>query len=274
MHRPHPLTAEQRQYLALFGEDDLWVAPDFSIQPAQVVPTEPRAAPRAPHPQPTTVAAAASAPARTAPPPAARAPALVAPVPQRSSAQLDAIRTQMGDCRLCRLCEGRQRIVFGEGNPSARVLFVGEGPGADEDSSGRPFVGRAGRLLTDIIEKGMQLSRGEVYIANVVKCRPPANRDPEPDEIAQCLPYLQSQIAAVQPDVLVVLGKSAARGLLGHEGPMSRIRGQWQSYSLGERTIPVMPTWHPSYLLRTPEAKRETWQDIKQVLAKLGLPYG
>ena len=180
----------------------------------------------------------------------------------------------MGDCRLCRLCEGRQTIVFGEGNPKARVMFVGEGPGADEDASGRPFVGRAGRLLTDIIEKGMQLSRGEVYIANVVKCRPPGNRDPESDEINQCLDFLHRQIAAIRPEVIVVLGKSAARGLLNYEGPMGRIRGQWQGYRHGDLELPVMPTWHPSYLLRTPEAKRETWQDIKQVLAKLGLPYG
>ena len=164
----------------------------------------------------------------------------------------------------CKLHAGRTNIVFGVGNPDARLMFVGEGPGADEDEQGEPFVGRAGQLLTQII-KAMGLAREDVYIANVVKCRPPGNRNPEPDEIEACSPFLQAQIAAIGPTVIVALGKFAAQTLLQTETPISRLRGQF--HSLGG--VAVMPTFHPSYLLRNPAAKREVWEDMKMVMKKL-----
>ncbi len=171
------------------------------------------------------------------------------------------------DCRRCRLCEGRRQVVFGTGDPKAKLMFIGEGPGADEDAQGVPFVGRAGQLLTDIITKGMGINRADVYIANIVKCRPPDNRVPLPDEAAACLPYLKAQISAIQPKVLVTLGKTAVLHLLGVEAPITKVRGKWLQY--GE--IPVMPTFHPSYLLRNPAAKRDVWEDIQKVMAKLGI---
>ncbi|HUT56047.1 MAG TPA: uracil-DNA glycosylase [bacterium] len=178
------------------------------------------------------------------------------------------IRRELGDCARCPLAKGRTNIVFGDGDPFARVMFVGEGPGEDEDAQGVPFVGKAGRLLTDIIEKGMKLKRSEVYIANIVKCRPPGNRDPEPAEKDQCFPFLDKQIEAIRPRVIVALGKVAAHALLNVETPISRLRGNWHEY----KGIPVMPTFHPSYLLRNASAKREVWEDIKQVMERLGLP--
>lgn len=144
---------------------------------------------------------------------------------------------------------------------------MGEGPGADEDRLGEPFVGRAGQLLTDIIQKGMGLKRSDVYIANVVKCRPPKNRTPLPDEVAACLPFLEAQIAAVSPEVIVTLGGTALEALLGSQGPISRVRGRWLTW----RGVPLMATFHPSYLLRNPGAKRDVWQDIQAVMARLGL---
>jgi len=147
-------------------------------------------------------------------------------------------------------------------------MFVGEAPGADEDAQGVPFVGRAGQLLTKMIEAGMGLSRSDVYIANVLKCRPPGNRNPMPEEIASCRGYLEKQIELVSPKVLVALGKFAAQFLLGSEEGMMRMRGRWGS----DRGIPMMPTYHPSFLLRQPERKKESWEDLLQVLAKAGLP--
>lgn len=178
--------------------------------------------------------------------------------------RLQEIRADIGDCTRCKLHSGRTHIVFGVGSPSARLMFVGEGPGADEDVQGEPFVGRAGQLLTQII-KAMGFARDEVYIANVVKCRPPGNRNPEPDEIQQCEPFLHAQIAAIAPRVIVALGKFAAQTLLATETPISRLRGQFHSL----RDIDVMPTFHPSYLLRNPAAKREVWEDMKMVMARL-----
>jgi DNA polymerase len=178
--------------------------------------------------------------------------------------RLIAIRQELGDCTRCKLHSGRTNLVFGVGNPEATLMFVGEGPGADEDEQGEPFVGRAGQLLTQII-KAMGFAREDVYIANVVKCRPPNNRNPEPDEIAQCSPFLQAQIATIQPKVIVALGKFAAQTLLGVETPISRLRGQF--HELGDTV--VMPTFHPSYLLRTPAAKREVWEDMKMVMQRL-----
>ncbi len=201
------------------------------------------------------------------PKPPARTRAEAPATGQGGDGGLARIREEMGECRRCRLAEGRSQIVFGTGNPRARVLFVGEGPGADEDRVGEPFVGRAGQLLTDIIQKGMGLKRSDVYIANVVKCRPPENRKPLPDEMAACLPFLEAQIAAVSPEVIVALGATALEALLGRQAPITRVRGRWVDW----RGVPLMPTFHPSYLLRNPAAKREVWQDIQAVMARLGL---
>jgi uracil-DNA glycosylase len=194
-------------------------------------------------------------------------------VPVRESAgrilELREIRDEIGDCTRCKLHKGRTNIVFGVGDPHAGLMFIGEGPGADEDLKGEPFVGRAGQLLTQII-KAMGLTREQVYIANVVKCRPPENRNPEPDEIEQCSPFLRAQIASVNPAVIVALGKFAAQTLLGVETPISRMRGQF--HQMG--AVAVMPTFHPSYLLRNPGAKREVWEDMKMVMARLANPPG
>ncbi len=187
----------------------------------------------------------------------------VSPPPLES---LEALRAWVGDCQRCPLCAGRTHLVFGSGNPAARLVFVGEGPGQDEDLEGEPFVGAAGRLLTDIIEKGMKLPRSEVYICNVVKCRPLRNRNPEPDEIAACSPILRSQLRLVGPEIIIALGKFAAQTLLASDTPITRLRGQWHEWE----GIPVMPTFHPAYLLRNPAFKREVWADIRMVLARLG----
>lgn len=179
---------------------------------------------------------------------------------------LERIREDIGDCRRCRLCEQRNTIVFGSGNPHAELVFVGEGPGRDEDIQGMPFVGRAGKLLTQMIE-AMGLKREEVYICNVVKCRPPENRAPEPDEMETCSPYLYRQIAAIKPKVIVCLGAIAFQALYGAKHSISRLRGQWLEF----RSVPMMATYHPAYLLRNPNAKGEVWEDLKKVMAHLGL---
>ena len=184
----------------------------------------------------------------------------------RSPEALAAIRQELGDCTRCKLHgQGRKQIVFGVGNPSADIMFVGEAPGADEDTQGIPFVGRAGQLLTKMIE-AMGLRRDDVYIANVLKCRPPGNRDPEPDEIASCEPFLFQQIASVQPKVILALGAFAARTLLKTQDPISRLRGRVYDY----RGAQLIPTFHPSFLLRSPGYKREAWDDLKKALALLG----
>jgi len=176
------------------------------------------------------------------------------------------LRTEIGDCQRCRLCERRNTIVFGVGNPDAEIMFIGEGPGYEEDKQGEPFVGRAGQLLTQIITKGMQMQRSDVYIANVVKCRPPENRNPEPDEIAACEPFLAKQLEIIRPKVIIALGKFAAQTLLKDTTPITRLRGKWQSY----HGIKLMPTLHPAYLLRNPKDKRLVWEDIKAVLREIG----
>ena len=178
------------------------------------------------------------------------------------AAELAAIAAEVSECSACSLCETRQNTVPGEGSTNARVMFIGEGPGADEDRSGRPFVGRAGKLLDDIITKGMRLARDDVFIANVVKCRPPGNRDPTPAESAACRPFLERQIAAVSPAVICALGNTATHLLLENDLPMSRLRGQPHSW----RGVPLVPTYHPAYLLREPAAKRLTWEDIQVVM--------
>ncbi len=179
---------------------------------------------------------------------------------------LGALRAEIGpQCTRCKLHTlGRKQVVFGVGNPNADLMFVGEAPGADEDIQGEPFVGRAGQLLTKIIE-AIGLRREDVYIANVIKCRPPNNRNPEPDEVQQCEPFLFRQIDVIKPKVIVALGKFAAQCLLKTNDPITRIRGREYSY----RDAILMPTYHPAYLLRTPSAKREVWEDMKRVRALL-----
>ncbi len=182
-----------------------------------------------------------------------------------SGESLQAIQEDLGDCRRCKLWKGRTNIVFGSGNPKAELVFVGEGPGADEDRQGLPFVGRAGQLLTDMIEKGMGIPRSEVYICNIVKCRPPENRKPEKDEIAACRPFVERQLNAIQPRVVCALGATAAETLLGVRQSMASLRGQWHEF----QGFPVLVSYHPAYLLRDPSKKRESWADLKMILAYL-----
>ena len=171
---------------------------------------------------------------------------------------------QIGGCEKCRLCQTRTNVVPGEGNPEANLMFIGEGPGRDEDMQGRPFVGASGQLLDRMIH-AIGMERTEVYIANVVKCRPPQNRNPEPDEAQACLPYLRQQFVLVNPKVIVLLGRVACRFVLGDESPISRLRGHW----IERKGVWFMPTYHPSALLREPAKKREAWEDFKMVKAKL-----
>lgn len=182
------------------------------------------------------------------------------PVMDSRDPSLEAIREDIGDCRRCKLHEHRKTIVFGEGDPRARLVFVGEGPGADEDASGRPFVGRAGQLLDKIIV-AIGLKREEVYIANIVKCRPPGNRTPERDEVDTCEPFLMRQLAFIRPAVIVALGSPAFQCLLRTREPITRARGQWRDWN----GVKVMPTFHPAFLLRSPDKKREVWEDMKKV---------
>jgi uracil-DNA glycosylase family 4 len=183
------------------------------------------------------------------------------------SVSLDQIRMELGDCRRCDLASGRTNIVFGEGSAQARLVFVGEGPGAEEDRSGRPFVGPAGQLLSKIIQ-AMNLEREQVYICNVIKCRPPGNRDPQPEEIASCRPFLMRQLASIGPEAVCTLGTHATQALLNSTEPVSRLRGRF--YTLHQ--MRVMPTYHPAYLLRHPERKRDVWEDMKKIMALLRIP--
>jgi DNA polymerase len=243
--------------------------------------TEPEPTPSAPTPAPSSAAmpaAAASGSARRARPaptaPAAERPALALSAEPAADAEisfgdaptLEQVREALGDCRRCGLCEGRKTIVFGDGNPDADILFVGEGPGQQEDERGLPFVGRAGELLTQMIEKGIEIPRNSVYICNIVKCRPPKNRTPLPPEVSACRPFLDGQIDAVKPRVIVALGKPATSLLLGRDVAITRVRGTWHEY----RGIPLMPTLHPAYVLRqyTPENRRSVWEDLKAALAR------
>jgi DNA polymerase len=194
-------------------------------------------------------------------------PSLFPSAPENDT--LEKIQNDIGDCRRCRLCEGRNRIVFGSGLAEARLVFVGEGPGADEDAQGLPFVGRAGQLLTQMIDgtaakEGLAIRRPDVYICNVVKCRPPENRTPQPDEMEICGQFLYRQLVALRPKAIVALGATATKALLDTKEGITKIRGTWHKW----RDIPVMPTYHPSYLLRpyNQNAKREAWEDLKKVL--------
>ena len=187
------------------------------------------------------------------------------PAPAARAGQLAALEREMADCHVCPLAATRTNLVFGVGSAEAQLVFVGEAPGEDEDLQGEPFVGRAGQLLTKIITSGMKMRREEVYICNVLKCRPPGNRNPAASEIFNCLPFLERQLTIIRPRVICALGAIAAQALLATDDPIGRLRGQWHSW----RGIPLMVTYHPAYLLRTPSGKPKVWSDIKQVLAKL-----
>lgn len=209
----------------------------------------------------------ATAPKEVEPDPALTTPAAEGAVHHET---LEYVRKNLGDCKRCKLGTTRKNIVFGTGNPKARLVFVGEGPGADEDEKGEPFVGDAGRMLTRIIT-AMGIKREEVYICNVVKCRPPGNRNPESDEIGACTPFLLRQINSIKPEVIVALGKFAAQTLLETKEPISKLRGRFRNF----HGIPLMPTYHPSYLLRTggnSDSFWDVWEDMTQVLQLLKLP--
>ena len=203
---------------------------------------------------------AAISPSRLA---AAQQDDLFRPAPKLET--LGEVREHLGDCRRCKLWQGRKNIVFGSGNLKAQLVFVGEGPGADEDEQGLPFVGRAGQLLTDMIEKGLKIPRSEVYICNIVKCRPPGNRKPERDEVAACREFVERQIGSIRPRVICALGSTAAETILETRESMGRLRGRWYEF----QGLPVMVTYHPAYLLRDPSRKADTWADLKLILAHL-----
>jgi DNA polymerase len=232
--RPH---ADTLRYLAELGWEDLYVG---RVAPAEV------AEPFGTDPPATTAAASEAAPASSGP------------------ETLVDLAERAAGCRLCRLCETRQKVVFGSGDPRARLFFVGEGPGAEEDRQGLPFVGRAGELLTRMI-RAIELQRDQVYIANVVKCRPPGNREPQPDEVAACAAFLAGQIDSVRPSVLVCLGRVAAQALLGTDSPIGRLRGDWYEV----RGVPTRVTYHPAALLRNPALRRPTWEDLQVVRDRL-----
>jgi DNA polymerase len=242
------IVAATRAWLEELAEEGLDALPEVAL-PAAAAP------PPATSPEPVA-----------APAPSPRSAAPDAPAPWGATPDLEAVREALGECTRCGLHEKRTKIVFGDGNPDADLMFVGEGPGADEDRQGLPFVGRAGQLLTAMIEKGLEISRSDVYICNIVKCRPPGNRTPLPDEVGTCRTYLDGQIDAVRPRVIVTLGKPATSLLLGRDVPITRVRGTWHDY----RGIPLMPTLHPAYVLRqyTPENRRNVWADLKAALAR------
>lgn len=183
---------------------------------------------------------------------------------------LDEVRLELGDCKRCPLSRIRKEIVFGEGNPNAEIVFIGEGPGGDEDRTGRPFVGRAGQMLTRIIEMGMKIPRSSVYICNIVKCRPPGNRNPREEEIGACFPFLEKQIDSIRPKVIITLGHPATCALLHVQKPMHMLRGTWHAY----KGIPVMPTFHPSYVLRryTKQVRSQVHEDTQKALRLLKGP--
>jgi len=233
------------------GSEDVVLDDTAMAQPAAVVAIQPVSEPSVARQELTREAVPSVAPATVYASPA--------------DALLAVWRDLGEDCSRCKLHTlGRRQVVFGVGNPAADLMFVGEAPGADEDIKGEPFVGKAGQLLTKIIE-AIGLKREDVYIANVIKCRPPGNRNPEPDEVAQCQPFLFRQIDIVKPKVIVALGKFAAQCLLKTDAPITRIRGRESSY----RDAVLIPTYHPAYLLRNPEAKRDVWEDMKRVRAIL-----
>lgn len=197
---------------------------------------------------------------------AAEAPSALFPIASKATPTrtLQEVRDEIGDCRRCKLCSTRKNIVFGTGSPHAALMFVGEAPGADEDAQGQPFVGRAGQLLTKMIE-AMGLSRETVYIANIIKCRPPENRNPQPDEIAACSPFLLKQIEAIRPKVICALGTFSAQTLLETQQKISALRGKFHDY----HGVKLLPTFHPAYLLRNPNEKKTVWEDLKKIMEEL-----
>lgn len=245
------LTRDAREHLTYLHELGIeGINNEIGLSAAVVVATEP-----------ATVSSTTSAPSFSEP--SSTLFGEISPAParlERSSETFDDIHADIGNCVRCPLYERRTHIVHTEGNRSARLMFIGEAPGADEDAQARPFVGRAGQLLTKIIES-IGFKREEVLIGNVNRCRPPGNRPPTPDEAATCKPFLLREIAAVGPEVIVVLGNTATQNLLGVKQGISRLRGQFQDY----QGVKVMPTFHPAYLLRDPSKKKETWEDLKKV---------
>lgn len=237
------------------------IAASVAVEPPHPVPLTPMSIPHAPEekliPRRTLVSD------QPVPPLVSFGPILAAE--QRAGA-LAAVRDLLGECQRCALAQGRNKIVFADGDPNAQLMFVGEGPGADEDAQGLPFVGRAGQLLNNMIA-AMGLTREQVYIANIVKCRPPQNRKPEPDEARSCTPFLERQIEIVRPRVLVALGATAATYLLGMRGSISSMRGRIHDY----RGIQTVVTYHPAFLLRDPTQKKEAWRDLQMAMAALGL---
>lgn len=236
-------------------------SPRRAQSPAETEGPRPMVASRPEVPIPTPNALAASDMGVPAP-----------PAGPRGAEGLRIVREELGDCQRCKLAPLRKNLVYGVGSPTAALVFVGEAPGENEDLQGEPFVGKAGELLTKMIA-AMGFRRDEVYICNVIKCRPPGNRNPEPDEIAACEPFLIRQLGAIAPRAIVTLGKFAAQALLRSDAPISKLRGRFHRY----QGVPLMPTFHPAYLLRNPSAKREVWDDLKQVMAeldRLGVPRG
>jgi DNA polymerase len=249
------------------SESSLSEAPaEFSSAPA-ILPKEATLPKSAPKPlSPKIAAAAITPPAQKLGVIPAPKPSLFEAVTRIADDTLPKIHSDLGECTRCKLHRGRNKIVFGDGNPKAELVFVGEGPGHDEDMQGLPFVGRAGKLLTQMIE-AMGLQRKDVYICNVVKCRPPQNRAPEKDEVAACSPFLLRQIDAIAPKVIVCLGSIAAQTLLETNRGISHFRGEWLEF----RGRKLLATYHPAYLLRNPAAKGEVWKDLQKVMAVLGL---
>jgi len=248
--------ARQARELLSQVRESRW--PGFEPPAAAATTLKPAAPPRPPGPARQRISL------RSAVPPASATPPREEPHPWSS---LEQIAQAVSTCTLCPLCATRTRTVPGEGNPKPRLLFIGEAPGADEDRLGRPFVGAAGKKLDDMI-RAMGLARDQVFIANVLKCRPPGNRAPLPPEVASCAPYLRAQIELLGPQIICTLGNPATQALLGVTESISRLRGRFASY----RGTPVMPTFHPSYLLRSPADRKLSWQDLQQIMQRLGLP--
>ncbi len=264
------LVREARPWVEEWAEEGLDTIERLEVAATAIAPAEAAAPPVETRPAsaaPSRAGATEGVTERPAPAPVRdQASLLGSDAPWGESPTLEAVREFLGECTRCGLCDGRRTIVFGDGDPDADIMFVGEGPGEQEDRQGLPFVGRAGELLTAMIERGLEIPRSEVYICNIVKCRPPNNRNPLPDEVAACRPFLDGQIEAVRPKVIVSLGKPAASLLLGREVAITRVRGTWQEY----RGIPLMPTLHPAFILRqyTQENRRLVWEDLKAALAR------
>ncbi len=272
-----PQTPREKLEAWLRYYDDLNLGEFYTMRRASSTRPSARAAEMAPRAQaplpkaPPAVAAIPSAPPRAAAPvppvlPVLDAPSLFESIDRVEGDTLERIREDLGDCTRCRLHKQRNKIVFGQGNARAELVFVGEGPGHDEDMQGLAFVGRAGKLLTQMIE-AMGLTRDDVYICNVVKCRPPENRKPEDDEMATCSPFLFRQLDVIKPKAIVCLGATAAQALLKTKDSISRYRGVWFDY----RGTKLLATYHPAYLLRNPNAKPDVWKDLQKVMALLGL---